>query len=33
MFDEAIKIDPIYAAAYNNKGLIRIINIINREFD
>ena len=31
MYDEAIKIDPKCADAYNNKGSINII-IINRKF-
>ena len=32
MYDEAIKIDPNYAAAYNNKGSNYYNVIINRNF-
>ena len=33
MYDEALKIDPKFAVAYNNKGRsINIIIIINRQF-
>ena len=32
MYDEAIKIDHKYAAAYNNKGSNYYIVIMNRKF-